>query len=82
VTAGARWEERVVTLEMLLDLGTPPRIALLARDLQRAMIGSTLILGELLREEVMLDPYLLLETGGERICLGIWEDRRVITAAI
>ena len=82
VSAGARWEERIVTLEMLLDLGAPPRISLLARDLQRAMIGSTLILGELLREEVVLDPYLLLEADGERICLGIWEDRRVIAAAL
>jgi hypothetical protein len=30
---------------------------------------------------VVLDPYLLLECDGERICLGIWDEDRVIAAA-
>jgi hypothetical protein len=38
-------------------------------------------LGELLQEEVVLDPYLLLRCGGERVCLGIWDERRIIAAA-
>jgi hypothetical protein len=49
VHAGARWEERVVPAEMLIQLGVPSRIALLARDLWREAPGSTLVLGELLR---------------------------------
>jgi hypothetical protein len=81
VSAGARWEERVVTVEALLDLGAPPRITLRARDLQRAAPGSSLVLGELLRETVVLDPYLLLERGNERVCLGIWDERRIIASA-
>jgi len=78
---GARWEERVVVPEQLIAAGVPLGIALLARDLQRGAAGAILILGELLREEVVLDPYLLVEQNGERVCLGIWDDRRVIAAA-
>jgi hypothetical protein len=81
VSAGARWEERDVTASALVALGVPHRIARLARDLQYEATGSTLLLGELVREEIVLDPYLLLELGGERVCLGIWDERRVIAAA-
>ncbi|MGC1411773.1 MAG: hypothetical protein WA864_22835 [Acetobacteraceae bacterium] len=81
VSAGAKWEERGVTAEGLFALGVPRRITLLARDLQRDAIGSTLVLGELLQEEVVLDPYLLLDCGGEQICLGIWDGPRIIAVA-
>jgi hypothetical protein len=39
------------------------------------------VLGELPREEVVLDPYLLLEHDRQSICLGIWDGRRIIAAA-
>ena len=42
--------------------------------------ARVLVLGELLQQEVVLDPYLLLERGGERVCLGIWDGRRIIAA--
>jgi len=82
VSAGARWEERPVASEMLIELGVPLGIARLARDLQVEVDGSELILGELMQEEVVLDPYLLLRCRGERVCLGIWDGRRVVTAAM
>jgi len=81
VSAGARWEERLVAAETLIGLGVPLGIARIARDLQSEADGSELILGELLQEQVVLDPYLLLRYRGERVCLGIWDGRRVITAA-
>jgi hypothetical protein len=81
VRGGARWEERSIAVEALVVSGVPPQIANLARDLQREAMGSSLILGELVREEVVLDPYLLLEHGQERACLGIWDGRRIIAAA-
>jgi hypothetical protein len=81
VNAGARWEERSVAAEALIDLGVPLRIARIARDLHDGAPGSALILGELMQNEVVLDPYLLLECDGERVCLGIWDDRRIIAAA-
>jgi hypothetical protein len=40
-----------------------------------------MILGELLQQQVVLDPYLLIVYGNERICLGIWDGRRIIAAA-
>lgn len=82
VRAGARWEERVVAAEMLIELGVPAPIAILARDLRREARGSVLILGELLQQDVVLDPYLLLECGDERICLGIWDGRRIIASVV
>jgi hypothetical protein len=82
VSAGARWEERVVAPRSLLEQGVPLAIARLARDLLGEADGAELILGELLQEHVELDPYLLLRYRGERVCLGIWDGRRVIAAAL
>lgn len=81
ISAGAHWDERFVAADSLLELGVPLPIARLARDLAEHVPDATLILGELLREEVVLDPYLLLDRGGERVCLGIWDGRRIIAAA-
>ena len=82
VSAGARWEERVVTADALIELGVPLAIARLARNLHHAAPNWTLLLGELRQEDVVLDPYLMLEFAGERICLGIWDDQRIIAAAL
>lgn len=81
LSAGARWEERYVMVDGLACLGVPVPIARLARDIQQEAAGSALILGELLREEVVLDPYLLLQYGEETVCLGIWDERRIIAVA-
>ncbi len=81
VSAGARWEEHFVAAGTLVELGVPLPIARLAGDLHREAPHSALILGVLLQEEVVLDPYLLIECGNERVCLGIWDDRRIIAAA-
>jgi hypothetical protein len=82
VSAGARWGERLLASEALIEMGVPLGIARLARDLQNEADGSELVLGELLQEQVVLDPYLLLRYRGERVCLGIWDGRRVIAAAM
>jgi len=81
VRAGSRWEERSVPAEWLQGLGVPQPIAWLARDLCRQVPGAALILGELKQEYVVLDPYLLLERDGEQVCLGIWEDGRIVACA-
>jgi hypothetical protein len=70
-----------VAVEFLAEIGVPMRIARLARDLHREAPGSAMILGELLQQQVVLDPYLLIVYGNERICLGIWDGRRIIAAA-
>src|SRR5215472_7900419 len=79
--AGSHWRERWIAVGLLGELGVPEPIAATARLLQRDLPGSTLILGELIREETVLDPYLLLKYGDECVCLGIWEDDKVIAQA-
>jgi hypothetical protein len=78
---GSRWEERLVTQQWLAELDVPEPIAGTARVLHRALPGSVLVLGELLQEAVVLDPYLLFEHDGQSICIGIWDSRRIIAAA-
>jgi hypothetical protein len=79
--AGSHWRERWVPASVLEDLGVPAAIASTGIMLQRSLPGSRLILGELMREEVVLDPYLLIEHGNERVCLGIWEDGQVVACS-
>lgn len=81
VRAGSHWEERWVPVGWLEDLGVPERIATVARTMYRETPGSALIMGELIQEEVVLDPYLLLERDGEMVCLGIWEDDHIVACA-
>jgi hypothetical protein len=78
---GSHWEERLVAAGSLDEDHVPAPIADVARLLHRELPGSVLVLGELLREEVVLDPYLLLEHDRQSICLGIWDGRRIIAAA-
>jgi hypothetical protein len=81
VRAGSRWEERWVPAMSLDGLGVPESIGATARRLHREMPDSSLILGELVREEVVLDPYLLLALGDERACLGVWDGTQIIYCA-
>jgi hypothetical protein len=78
---GARWEERWLPLDRLETASVPEPIAALARSLQREVPGSTVILGELIREAAVLDPYLLLVRDDERVCLGVWDDAGIIASA-
>ena len=76
---GADWQERCITPAALRHV--PPPIAAVARALQEDLPDAALILGELKRQEVVLDPYLLLEHDGGRVCLGIWDGTRIIACA-
>ena len=78
---GSHWEERRVPACRLDGVGVPEPIATVARQLHRDAPSSSLILGELVRDSVVLDPYLLLVCGPERVCLGIWDGRRIIASA-
>jgi hypothetical protein len=79
--AGSHWEERRVPVSFLTGFDVPEPIAQVARLLQDDVPRSRLILGELKRDEAVLDPYLLLESGDECVCLGIWEDGHVVACA-
>jgi hypothetical protein len=79
--AGSHWEERWLPADWLGSSAVPDPIAATARMLQNDLPGSTLILGELVQESVVVDPYLLLDYDGQRICLGIWDEGGVIALA-
>lgn len=79
--AGSHWEERQMPASYLYTYEVPEPIARVARTLQRDVPRSRLVLGELKRDETVLDPYLLIEHGDECVCLGIWEQGRVIASA-
>jgi hypothetical protein len=79
--AGSHWEERRVPVTGLDGLGVPAPIAALARQVRTELPSATLIYGELVQEHVVLDPYLLVAHGTERVCLGIWEGKKVIAVA-
>ena len=81
VRAGAYWQERNIPVEDLDRLGVPPAIAATARTLNRDLPGSELVLGELIEEAIVLDPYLILTCNDEMACLGIWDDKHVIACA-
>jgi hypothetical protein len=79
--AGSHWEERLIPASYLGGGAVPEPIARVARALQRDIPDAAVILGELKRDQVVLDPYLLLECGDECVCLGIWEEGKVIACA-
>jgi hypothetical protein len=78
---GSHWEEREVSPRLLAKDDVPEPIARIARLLHQDVPGARLILGELKRQETVLDPYLLIEHKGECACLGIWENKQVIACA-
>jgi hypothetical protein len=79
--AGAEWQERTVLPEELDRLGVPGEIAVTARTLARELPDAELILGELIEDAVVLDPYLIVQCHDQVACLGIWDDRGVIACA-
>jgi hypothetical protein len=78
--SGSHWEERWIPVGLLETYGVPRSIAAEARLLLRELPGATLILGELVQDVAVLDPYLLLTYRGERICLGIWDGDELIAS--
>jgi hypothetical protein len=81
LAAGPQWEERWLPVGWLRRTGVPEPIADLAEALHRAVPGSALILGELVQQAEVLDPYLLIEYEGEQVCLGIWDESGTVVRA-
>ena len=79
--AGAEWQERGVLPEELDRLGVPDEISVTARTLARDLPDAELVLGELIEDAVVLDPYLIVQYDDQVACLGIWDDRGVIARA-
>jgi hypothetical protein len=78
VRAGAYWQERIVSVEDLGRVGVPRDVAAVARLVHRDLPGCGLVLGELVQQEVVVDPYLIVVCNDEIACVGIWDDAGVI----
>jgi hypothetical protein len=81
VRGAAYWLEQNISVGELGRHGVPAAIAITARALSRDLPGSELIIGELIEEAVVLDPYLIVVHNDEMACLGIWDDDHVIACA-
>ena len=55
---GSHWEERWLPIDRLEASGVPEPIAATVRLVHRAAPGSTVVIGELVRESAVIDPDL------------------------
>lgn len=76
----ARWHESSLTAAETAAW-VPFPIRAFAEDILVLLPDADLIIGELIQDEVVIDPYLLVQYQGEKIVLGIWNDRGVIRLA-
>lgn len=74
VRGPAFWREQAI-----YDLSVVhPAVQRAAQRLQDLLPEVRYILGELIQDRTMLDPYLIAEYRNERVVLGIWEGERLI----
>jgi hypothetical protein len=65
-----------------LDPTIPEPIREVVQKVRRTMpANALLIIGELIQNEAVIDPYVVVHLNGERACLGIWLDDKVIACA-
>ena len=78
VVEPAYWVE---TIPNALD-GIPAQLAAIALDIKTRHFGSYLLVGKLIQNEVLLDPYLVVQTRhGDEIVIGIWDGEKIIASA-
>lgn len=89
----AHWVERYATKGRALDPSIPQPIREVAEYVRERLPRSYVVYGELIQHNQLIDPYLLIQMpathwhssnlpwAGQRVCLGIWEDDRVIRCA-
>lgn len=64
----AFWQEKTAFLPAV-----PDDIRVLARKIDAHMQGATFRIGELIQNEIVIDPYLLVQYKDETACIGIWD---------
>lgn len=68
VKTQAFWREKTAFLPAV-----PQDIRAIARKIDANMIDATWQIGELIQDEIVIDPYLLVQYKGETACIGIWD---------
>lgn len=74
----ATWIEAVIDPN---DRSIPESIRRLARQLYAEDTSLRFVCGTLMQDLQVLDPYLLVQQGQHRACLGIWDETGVIAVA-
>lgn len=59
----------------------PPDIQRLAEQVVSDLPSASIVIGILAQNRIVLDPYLVATYGDERVCLGIWDENRIIRIA-
>lgn len=76
-----RWVETILSWRVFLNDATIPKQA---RDIVR-LIGHDpdvqIVKGELVRNSVVLDPYLVMRRGDEQIVIAVWDDVGILHLA-
>lgn len=76
----ALWREFEV-YHLRTTTNIPESIRDKAAILLREVPDAQIILGKLIRDSVVIDPYLVLRRGQDEICLGIWDDTGILHEA-
>jgi hypothetical protein len=78
----AKWAEyNYESNDYYMQTHVPSEISTPAIELQARIPGSWFVVGRLYQDSVVLDPYLLLCSDTDRVCLGIWKDDVIIHKA-
>lgn len=79
----AIWHETEVSYaaENMYKYVIPHDLLTLARHAEAQIAGSTLVIGLLIQDTKLLDPYILLRTPLGEACLGIWDGGKIIHIA-
>lgn len=78
------WQETPVKADLGLALapdGIPVRVWGAMARLQAELPEVEFKMGRMMREEIVIDPYIVAKYGNTEICLGIWEGDDVIMCA-
>jgi hypothetical protein len=76
----AYWKEAYSA--MCFDRAIPEPIREVVQRVRRSLPENGLIVtGELIQNEAVIDPYVVVHLNGQRACLGIWLDDKVIACA-
>ena len=75
----ALWREYEVHSLRTMDIPEPIRDK--ADVLWREVPDAKIVVGKLIQDSVVIDPYLVLRRGEDEICLGIWDDSGILHEA-
>lgn len=78
----AQWIERYTRRDTVLcDTSIPLPIRTIAAEMMSRLPNSVFLVGKLMQENIVLDPYLLIANDSEYVCVGVWDGATIIHIA-